>query len=163
MLLIASVFLFVAACTRSLLPNNNYFIPPTLAGASNPIILETYTAPPPTERPPCEDNLVFLRDITVPDGSHFSPGAPIEKSWELRNDGSCAWIHGYYVQLRDGDQPLGAVPKQALPEAQPGETVTLTIEFIAPKQPGSYRSFWKAYAIGGEPFGVGFYIDIVVP
>jgi hypothetical protein len=163
LLLIASVFLFATGCTRSLLPNNNYFIPPTLAGASNPIILETYTPLPATATPECDNNLVFLRDITVPDGSHYSPGAPIEKSWELRNDGTCAWIHGYYVQLRDGDMPMGAAPKQALPVAQPGETITLTIQFTAPNQPGHYRSLWKAHALGDDPFGVGFFIDIEVP
>jgi len=32
----------------------------------------------------------------------------------------------------------------------------------APPQPAGYRSLWKAFDIGGNPFGVGFSIDIVV-
>ncbi len=161
MLLIAGVF-FLAACTRSLLPaSGGYFIAPTLVGAANPIILETYTPLPATERPPCDNNLVFIRDVTVPDGTHFAPGAPIEKSWELRNDGTCAWLRGYSVQLKDGPA-MGAIDRQALPEAEPGETIVLTIEFIAPPAAGHYRGLWKAYDLGGEAFGVGFYVDIIV-
>jgi len=161
LLLIVSVFLF-AACTRSLLPRNEgFFLAPTLAGGSNPIPLETFTALPASPTPPCDNNLVFLRDISVPDGTVFSPGESIEKSWEVRNEGSCAWIRGYSIQLQDGPA-LGAIDRQALPEAQPGETVVITVQFTAPNEPGHYRSLWKAFELGGEPFGVGFYIDIVV-
>lgn len=152
----------LSACTRSALPaNEGFFLPPTLVGGSTPIMLETYTAMPATATPPCENNLVFLRDVSVPDGTHFSPGETIEKSWELRNDGSCAWIRGYYVELQDGS-PMGAIERQPLPEAQAGETVVLTIQFTAPSAPGSYRSLWKAHDIGDTPFGVGFFVDIVV-
>lgn len=162
MLLIAGVF-FLVGCTRSLLPaSGGYFIAPTLVGAANPIILETYTPAPPTARPPCDDNLVFLRDVTVPDGTHFLAGQTFDKSWELRNDGTCEWVHGYFAELRDGDPPLGAIPKQALPELGPGETVVFTIQFTAPREAGHYRAFWKAHSVGGEAFGVGFYVDIIV-
>lgn len=155
--------LFLAACTRSLLPaSGGYFIAPTLVGAANPIILETYTPLPPTERAPCDDNLVFLRDVSVPDGTHFSPGETFDKTWELRNDGTCDWVHGYYAELREGDPPLGAIPKQALPETSAGDTVIFTIQFTAPREPGPYRAFWKAHTVNGDAFGVGFYIDIIV-
>lgn len=162
MWLLAGAVLF-AACSRSLLPaDQGYFIAPTLAGNSESIVLETSTSPPPSPTPPCENNLVFLRDINVPDGTQIAAGASFEKSWELRNDGTCSWVQGYIVQLQSGSEGLGAVPRQPLPPAAPGETIVLTIQFTAPTTPGRYRSLWKAHDFGGEPFGVGFYVEIVV-
>jgi hypothetical protein len=152
--------LLIAACTRSA-SVGDLFIAPTLVGGSAPIILETFTALPASPTPDCENHLVFLRDITVPDGTRFSPGAPIEKSWEIRNDGTCAWIRGYFVQLEDGPA-MGAIDRQALPEALPGEVVVLTVQFTAPAATGSHRSSWRAHDFAGNPFGVLFFIDIVV-
>ncbi|MBX3046647.1 MAG: hypothetical protein KJZ53_03835 [Anaerolineales bacterium] len=161
-LLLTGAFLLLA-CSRSVLPaDQGYFIAPTVVGNSQAIQLETPTAPPPSPTPECENNLVFLRDVTVPDGTRFAPGAPVEKSWELRNDGTCAWIQGYSVELQAGSIGLGAVPRHPLPTAQPGESVVLTIQFTAPSEPGNYRSLWKAHDFAGNPFGVGFYVDITV-
>lgn len=155
--------LFVAACSRSVLPNDEgFFIAPTVVGNSQAIQLETPTSPPPSPTPECENNLVFLRDVNVPDGTRFAPGASVEKSWELRNDGTCAWIQGYIVELQAGSIGLGAVPRHPLPPAQPGESIVLTIQFTAPSEPGNYRSLWKAHDFDGNPFGVGFYLDITV-
>lgn len=153
--------LFLAACTRSALGDQAIFVAPTLVGNSSPLILETTTALPASPTPPCENNLVFLRDINIPDGTHFLAGQPIEKSWEVRNDGSCAWVRGYSVQLADGIA-MGAIDRQALPEAQPGEVVVITIQFTAPAAAGTYRSAWKAHDQTGEPFGVQIYIEIIV-
>ena len=158
----ALLALVLAACTRSALPaNQGYFVAPSLEGNSTPLILETYTPLPATATPPCENNLVFLRDVTVPDGQHFLAGQPIDKTWEVRNDGTCPWIRGYSLRLVDG-HALGAIDRQALPEAQPGQTVNITIQFTAPQQAGTYRSSWKAHELGGEPFGVQIYMEIIV-
>jgi hypothetical protein len=154
--------LFLIACTRSALPSSGgMFIAPTLAGGSAPILLETPTGLPATATPECDNHLVFMTDVTVPDGTHFAPGAPVEKSWEVRNDGTCSWIRGYFVQLEDGPA-MGAIDRQALPEAAPGEVVVLTIQFTAPNVAGNYRSSWRAHDFGGNPFGVLFYVDIIV-
>jgi hypothetical protein len=161
LLAIAGVLLF-AACTRSALPaDQGYFIAPTLVGNSTPLVLETATPLPATATQPCENNLVFLRDITVPDGTHFLAGQDIEKQWEVRNDGTCPWIRGYALKLVDGIA-MGAIDRQALPEAQPGETVVITVNFKAPQQPGTYRTGWKAFDIGDAEFGVQVYMEIIV-
>src|SRR5690606_10362789 len=90
------LLLLLAACTRSALPaDQGLFIPPTLVGDAAPIILETYTPLPPTPTAPCDNGLVFLQDLNVPDGSHMLAGQPFEKSWQVRNDGSCPWVRGY--------------------------------------------------------------------
>jgi hypothetical protein len=152
----------LAACTRSALPaDQGYFIPPTVVGGGQPLILETHTPMPATATPVCENNLVFLRDITVPDGTHFLAGQEFEKTWEVRNDGTCPWIRGNSLRLVDGIA-MGAIDRQALPETQPGDVVNITILFQAPPQPGTYRSAWKAHDVGGEEFGVQIYVEIIV-
>jgi len=162
LLAILLMALTLAACTRSALPaDQGYFIPPTLQGDAAPLILETPTPGPATATPLCENNLVFLRDVTVPDGQHFLAGQTIDKSWEVRNDGSCPWVQGYSLQLVDG-VALGAIDRQALPQTQPGETVVITIQFRAPRESGTYRSAWKAHDQAGQPFGVQIYMEIIV-
>ena len=162
LLLIASVLLLAAACTRSALPaDQGFFIPPTIISNSTPLILETQTPQPATATPPCENNLVFMQDITVPDSQHFLAGQPVIKTWQVRNDGSCAWVRGYSLHLVDGIA-MGAIDKQALPEAVPGDVVEITIQFTAPPLPGTYRSAWKAFDQTGEEFGVQIYVEIVV-
>jgi hypothetical protein len=160
--LIIAAFLTIAACTRSALPaDQGFFIAPTLVGNSDPLILETHTPQPATATPPCENDLVFMQDLTVPDGQHFLAGQPIVKTWQVRNDGSCAWSRGYSVRLVDG-VAMGAIDRQALPEAIPGDVVELTIQFTAPSQPGTYRSAWKAHDQVGQPFGVQVYVEVIV-
>jgi hypothetical protein len=157
-----SVLLFATACTRSALPaDQGFFIAPTIASNATQVILETLTPMPATATPECENNLVFLRDVTVPDGQHFLAGQPIEKTWEVRNDGSCAWGRGYSLRLVDGIA-MGAIDRQALPEATPGQVVVITIQFTAPPQPGTYRSAWKAHDQTDQPFGVQVYLEVIV-
>jgi hypothetical protein len=160
--LLAGACLLLSACTRSALPaDQGLFIPPTLVSNSTPLILETQTPSPATATPPCENNLVFMQDITVPDGQHFLAGQPVVKTWQVRNDGSCAWVRGYSLHLVDGIA-MGAIDKQALPEAVPGDVVQITIQFTAPPQPGTYRSAWKAFDQTGKEFGVQIYVEIIV-
>ena len=33
----------------------------------------------------------FVRDVTVPDGTTFLPGATFTKTWRLKNAGTCTW------------------------------------------------------------------------
>lgn len=152
----------LAACTRSSLPEGEgLFIAPTVADDSIPLILETFTPLPATATPPCENHMVFLQDLTIPDGTTVNPGALIQKSWQVRNDGSCTWSRGYSIRL-DSGTPLGLPLRHPLPQAQAGETVELAVQFTAPDEPGSYRSSWRAHDFAGEPFGVLIYIEIVV-
>jgi len=44
----------------------------------------------------------------------------------------------------------------------PGGNVTITIQFTAPPQPGTYRTAWKAHDQLDQPFGVQIYMEIIV-
>ncbi len=110
---------------------------------------------------PCQDNLSFTNDLTIPDGSSVEPGATLDKRWEVRNTGSCNWDERYSLRLTAGD-PLGAKDQQALFPARSGASLVIRIEFQAPLQAGNYRSAWQAYNPAGQPFGDPIFIAINV-
>ena len=44
----------------------------------------------------------------------------------------------------------------------PGETAILQVEFVAPREPGTYRSDWRLYSPDGKWFGQRIWCKIVV-
>ncbi|MQC26632.1 MAG: hypothetical protein DWG76_04170, partial [Chloroflexi bacterium] len=154
--------LLLAACTRSSLSQGEgYFIAPSVDPNSTPLVLETATALPATPTPPCDNHMVFLQDLTIPDGTVMAARNRFEKVWQVRNDGSCPWTRGYTLKLEDGPS-LGVLTRYPLPASSQGDTVELVVEFTAPDEAGVYRSSWRAHDFGGEPFGVLIYLEIVV-
>ncbi|MBC8506795.1 MAG: hypothetical protein ISR58_11225 [Anaerolineales bacterium] len=115
----------------------------------------------PTPTPACKNDLEFIEDLTIEDGTVVSPGQRLDKRWKVLNAGSCNWGLEYEVQLVAG--PAMDVPiTQALFPAISGTEAEIRMVFTAPDEPGSYRSAWQAYDPEGKPFGESFFIDIVV-
>ncbi len=109
----------------------------------------------------CIDQLTFISDITIPDGTTVVPGSTLDKQWEVENSGTCNWNESYQLRLISGPA-MGAEPEQNLIPARSGSRVTLRIVFTAPEEPGTYRSAWQAYNPQSIAFGDLFFIDIVV-
>ena len=124
-------------------------------------VLATSTSSAPTEILPCTNNLTFVSDTTIPDGTTVSPGASIDKQWLVNNSGTCNWDSNYRLKWIGGD-PLGAVTEQALYPARAGTQVTLRIIFTAPNEAGTYESAWQAYGGDGVAFGDLIYVRIEV-
>ena len=157
-----SILLF-AACTRSQSKGvvSSQFIPPTLVATA----FKTPTTDPfqPTANPrgPCTDDLTFIDDLTVPDGSVFAPGEQIVKQWQVENSGTCEWTSKYSVRILSGSS-MGAAGKQKLPSIPPGEEGMVEVIFTAPEEIGNYYCQLQAYDDSGKPFGHDFFIDIIV-
>jgi len=111
--------------------------------------------------PDCVDDFTFINDLNYPDGTEVSHASIIQKQWIVQNSGTCTWTSGYTIRNVDGPA-MSANPSQALTSAVPGSQVTIAITFIAPTQPGEYKSSWQPYNPAGEAFGKPFYIDIIV-
>lgn len=109
----------------------------------------------------CIDNLTFIEDKSIPDGTEVSPGSVIKKEWEVKNSGTCNWGSGYTIQLIGGPSLEAPSPQDLFP-ARSGTSLTIQMEFIAPEKPGNYRSAWQAYNPDELAFGDSFYIDFVV-
>lgn len=160
--------LLLAACFRSLQADPlksdvPAFIPPTitiptatLTPTLSPVQIATQTS-----EAQCKDNLTFLTDETIPDGTVIKPGASIDKRWEVQNSGTCNWGEGYTIRLIGGSD-MGVTSPLSLFPARSNTTTSIQIEFFAPTENGNYRSAWQAFNPNGEAFGDTFYIDIVV-
>jgi len=114
-----------------------------------------------TPTPFCSNNLLFIEDLTIPDGAIVSPGAVIDKQWSVENNGTCNWDDRYRVRLVAGLE-MGARLEQALYPARSGTQSTIRILFTAPLDTGTYRSAWQAYSPEDLPFGDPFFIEISV-
>lgn len=107
-------------------------------------------------------------DITIPDDTRLFPGEPFSKTWRLENAGTCTWTRGYSVVWFSGDQ-LGVTQSQSFSTiVEPEQAIDITVDMIAPKQPGTYQSNWKIRNEEGRLFGIGpnadspFWVRIVV-
>jgi hypothetical protein len=94
-------------------------------------------------------------DITIPDDSLLEAKQAFTKIWRLENAGTCTWTEGYVLGHFSGDT-LGAHTTVTLDQVvQPGESIELSIDMIAPENTGTYQSNWKLRNSSGEWFGIG--------
>ncbi len=130
------------------------------------------TLPPVTNTPavsptPLCDLGQFVKDVTIPDGTIFAPGATFTKTWRLRNAGTCTWS-GYSLVFDSGDSMNGASPI-AIGTVAPGQEVELSVNLTAPATTGSYRGYWRIRSASGVLIpilngyqGKSFFVDIKV-
>jgi len=115
----------------------------------------------PTSTLTCVNNLEYISDLTVPDGSLIARGAEIDKRWQVKNSGTCNWDSGYRLVLIAGSE-LGMPKEQALFPARAGREAVIRMLLKAPFEPGIYTSAWQAVSPSDVPFGEVIYIDIQV-
>ena len=143
---------------------------PTVTGTP-PTATPTSTAPTPTSTIPSSscDKVQFIKDVTVPDGTVFAAGTAFNKTWRLKNVGSCTWTPTYQLFFKGGEQ-MGGPSALNFPQktVAPGQTVDITVSLTAPSTAGSYRGFWMFKNDSGALFGFGpqgnspWWVDIKV-
>jgi len=121
----------------------------------------TKTADQVVPEPGCVPDATFVADVTIPAGTAFPPGTPMDKVWQVRNSGTCAWGVGYELVFVRGES-LDAPPAVPVPSTAAGEPADLTVTFWAPEEPGSYASVWQMQSPNGEFFGPLLTLDIRV-
>ena len=104
----------------------------------------------------------FIRDVTIPDGTQFLPGQLLTKKWSVQNSGTCNWGADYRLVFIGGDSSLGAPSEVALYPARAGTTATWEIPMVAAQTPGAYTSRWQARDPAGNLFGAVVFIKITV-
>jgi len=106
--------------------------------------------------------------VTIPDGSVFAPGSSFTKVWRLKNNGTCTWTRSYRLTLVSGDLMQGQNLIQLPAAVAPGETIDISMNFVAPIIEGKYRGNWQIRNEKGEIFGTNptanrpFWVDIQV-
>jgi len=115
------------------------------------------TTPP---KPACTRNAVFQADVTVPDNTTIKAGQTFVKTWRIRNTGTCDWDPGYRLTFVEGDQ-MGGPDWVTIPETPAGENAEISVELVAPVEPGRHRGYWQICVGEGECFGDRVYVQIV--
>lgn len=112
----------------------------------------------------CENDLDFVSDVNIPDGTTIVRGNTFTKTWRVRNSGTCAWQADYrFVQIEG--TTLSANPSEiSVPLLSPGgETdlsVTLTLSSTA--QIGeTYRVKFQLQDGDDNFFGQTPFVDVV--
>jgi len=104
---------------------------------------------------PC-NRAAFVKDVTIPDGSVLPPNTTFDKTWELKNTGSCTWNSNYGVVFSGSGNAMGGSATTPLSgEVKPGETVIVTVNLRAPGEKGEYEGRWRLRAPDGTTFGLG--------
>ena len=123
----------------------------------------------------CWDASEFVADMTVPDGTHYAPGAVVQKTWRLRNSGTCTWDDLYRLAYLAGERmsgprasPLGDPNISQggpglFPTVLPGGEIDVSVLLTAPSSAGTHRGQWQLIAPDGTPFGTRPYVVIQVP
>ncbi len=129
-----------------------------------PTSVETSTPTIVVEASPTDascDNAAFVADISVPDNTEMTPGQNFEKTWLIKNTGTCTWGQDYHLVFGYDEKMNGQA--RPLPNiVSPEETVEVTVVFTAPSTTGEYRSYWRMANTAGANFGEFFYVLIVV-
>jgi hypothetical protein len=111
----------------------------------------------------------FIADVSVPDGTSYAPGTAFQKTWRLKNIGSCAWTTNDVSLVFDSGEKMGAPASSALSaNVNPGQTVDITVTMTAPSTAGHYFGYYKLKSAAGGVFGIGstanrsFWVEINV-
>jgi hypothetical protein len=116
----------------------------------------------------CANIAEFVRDVTVDDFSPFKPNELFTKVWEVKNIGTCIWTPNYALVFTYGDRMSGISPKYLNQTVKPGDTINLSIDLSAPRDPDIYTGNWMLQDEHDNQFGTGaaakdfFWVSIMV-
>lgn len=154
-----------APAASSLATASNPASPASLPAAVVALITPTAQALPISpQRSDCQNNALFVEDLSVPDGTQVAGGEQIQKRWTVSNAGSCDWT-AEYLLVRTDDSLIGGPGELALFPARAGEQAVWEVTIVAPFEQGEYRASWQAQGPDGTLFGdpVFVLIEVVGP
>jgi hypothetical protein len=152
----------MAAITPSPLPATETQTPPpatAIPSATVALNLPTATS---SGGVPSVDQATFVSDVTVPDGSNFSPGQAFVKTWRIQNSGATTWSTSFKLVYIQGDQMSGPASVPLPKQVGPLQSVDISVSLVAPASAGHYRGYWKMSNAGGQLFPESIYVDINV-
>ncbi len=120
------------------------------------------STPIPTSAGPSGDRAIFVADVTIPDGTVIAPGAAFTKTWRLQNAGTSTWTTSYSLAFVSGEQ-MGSITTVAIAQTvAPGAQIDISVNMVAPVNPGSYQGYWKMKNASGQFFNDSVYVLITV-
>jgi len=145
-------------------PTYVYFTP-TLGTFTPAVPTATGTLPTATVDPGALgygcNNLAFIRDVNIPPGSVLQKNEEVTKIWKVQNTGSCVWTFQYRLVFLAGDD-LKASGDYIQKQVTVWDWAEVSIQFNAPKIPGTYTSYWRMVDANGNMFGATLVLSFVV-
>lgn len=88
---------------------------------------------------------LFIRDVTIMDGSPVKVGQKFQKVWEIKNIGDLPWENRYLDRVGPFKGPgrLKSRKRVRIPYTLPGHRCQIKVNLTAPEQPGSCYAEWK--------------------
>lgn len=96
----------------------------------------------------------FVGDVTYRDGSVLAPAYPFEKTWDVRNMGTCTWTRAYRLVFYNGKHMSGPNYVNFTQIVPPGGHIFLSVDLMSPVPPGPWVGSWVLQASDGSQFGV---------
>jgi transcriptional regulator with XRE-family HTH domain len=121
---------------------------------------------PPVDVAELEDSTLFIKDVTIPDGTSIPINTTFEKIWRVKNTGKVVWKDRYLQRMTPATSLICSSPSRVpIPETKPGEVIDIAVTFTTPYLPGSCRTDWKTTDKDGNvyfPDMHGLYSIVVV-
>jgi hypothetical protein len=107
-------------------------------------------------------------DVSIPDNTQLKPGETFVKTWRLVNAGTCDWTPDYAVVYFSGFDMAVQREDNIRLSTVPGGSVDISLDMVAPGEPGTYQANYKLRGSSGTLFGIGpeggspFWVRIIV-
>ena len=110
--------------------------------------------------------LASMINETIPDDTVMEAGEQFEKTWDIKNIGTCTWTDQFSIVFHHAET-LGAAQQTYFPgSVLPGESFTLRVPMVAPAVAGEHIGFWNLQSADGQAFGTRgssvFWVKITV-
>ncbi len=112
------------------------------------------------------DNMQFVSDVTIPDGSEVPANTTFVKTWRFKNLGPCTWNEKYavvYGYSSTGKNWTNTSSVSFGKTVDVNGTIDVSAEMDAPAEKGSYAAWFRLANDKGYPFGPFFWVSINVP
>ena len=107
-------------------------------------------------------NLLWIEDVTIPDGTPMKAGEVFTKTWLVQNIGGCAWHAGFTFDHVGGDRMRGNAVVLQEP-IQTGSKREISVQLTVPSgQTGLIQSSWRMADENGTFFGDTLSVNITV-
>eukprot|EP00903_Cladosiphon_okamuranus_P018051 g16612.t1 len=114
-----------------------------------------------------KDNMAMARFVSHPSGSDVArvvAGQTFKKSWLVRNDSTTAWPETCsLIPVSQSSADLSPPPEAPIVgDVAPGEEVTVSVDLVAPTQPGMYEGYWRVRDSSARKFGQRLWAKVMV-
>jgi len=134
-------------------PTVQVILPPTHTPVNNSA--ETAQSLEATATPACANSAEFVRHLSISNNTALQAGQPFAKIWLVKNTGACVWNEAYTLRFYSGDEMSGPAQIQLPHPVNPGETVEIRLDLVAPSGITSSTGYWVLSDPEDNLFGFG--------